>query len=1654
MSSSSLASPTAENAQKLKEAQLKIGMALKNAQYALTAHAHRSLTTALHENVNALTALSKYLSLSGSPVKAAAIAGQMAKILRSVSAYVAAKERSGGGWQRAEGSHHSSSPNTSPSSSVMLHELGCMPDSPRESAGIVADLQRAVEELKEQRDMMAEEKRALKAALEESRQHPVTTTPCAVVEAHSAEVADKDAGAAIRELRAELDSLKHELREERTRAAALQDQLHEAEEQVEDQQDQVQALRLQLKLSQEEKLSQDAAFAKKEEEIKALQVALLQNSHSTSSPSSALAAAKDASAAAQPPRGYVDKDDFDALRLQNQLLQQALRAQETQARPTNSQAVLTQQTLEEIEADHQQQLEAMKLTIQNQYNRETELLGQQHAMQDSIDDLKRQLQLSSNRQWVQQEREQHESRVAELQQQLETERDRAAASVSAVEERESVLQQRLAELRTSMTAEREQHESRVAELQQQLETERDRAAASVSAVEERESALQQRLAELRTSMTAEREQHESRVAELQQQLETERDRAAASVSAVEERESALQQRLAELRTSMTAEREQHESRVAELQQQLETERDRAAASVSAVEERESVLQQRLAELRTSMTAEREQHESRVAELQQQLETERDRAAASVSAVEERESALQQRLAELRTSMTAEREQHESRVAELQQQLETERDRAAASVSAVEERESVLQQRLAELRTSMTAEREQHESRVAELQQQLETERDRAAASVSAVEERESVLQQRLAELRTSMTAEREQHESRVAELQQQLETERDRAAASVSAVEERESVLQQRLAELRTSMTAEREQHESRVAELQQQLETERDRAAASVSAVEERESVLQQRLAELRTSMTAEREQHESRVAELQQQLETERDRAAASVSAVEERESVLQQRLAELRTSMTAEREQHESRVAELQQQLETERDRAAASVSAVEERESALQQRLAELRTSMTAEREQHESRVAELQQQLETERDRAAASVSAVEERESVLQQRLAELRTSMTAEREQHESRVAEFERRVAQLEATQKAENEGHGVAEADLRAQVDAEHMRADMAEVDAREKVRSAAEDSKVFAEAQAAVVEKLKDDHTAELKRVYCESATKFAVASQPVDWLKEENVALKVQVNEWEERHKEEAKEKMAALAKVRETEQILSSRKGELQRLKDECASMQKSMAKSMEERDAAVEKLKDGFQLAEEAQANVVRLETLRKELDEAQKRLDTADKDKALLASRYKRASTEKEECADAARKLLVQYKEMASTHEKLVAQLAAAEALAAEKSRVAEELTRAAAVDADLTNNGLQDDAVMAGAQKVLEDTVSEKQERIEGLVAVIDGTARENKRLKSELGNAQARQVSTYRLSLTAEPTSMQPAFARDMLSSLAEMRAILSAMHAQLLPILEQRCVQERSRAAAAASPSASTSAVEALEELHMATESAHAATQATLEHFDAMARQLCVSADLQGVVYGKLLATLQQPQGKSAAPALTSPLVDVSLVRACAALFSEACSCPAPRWEENVRHGAKKSASPANQSDRSDKACSAVRGCAVAAEKDERVTASTAADRKSLPTWSHCRAFSSAPTVFASPAVAGNRDTSACTLSPARRRTDDCEFGMLSDAGYRRPPTRAGPQRRSSFGNFAVAQATISLAEERAGLRTAPTPPWK
>ncbi|KAG5470213.1 hypothetical protein LSCM4_02907 [Leishmania orientalis] len=1868
MSSSSLSSPTAENAQKLKEAQLRIGMALKNAQYALTTHAHRGLATALHENVNALTALSMYLTLSGSSVKAAAIAGQMAKILKSVGMYIAAKERSGGASQHAEGSRHSSAPNTPASSSVVLDESRFLTDASRESAGVVQDLHRAMEELTRQRDALAEEKHALEVALEESRQRLAATKSLTAVETHSSDATDRDDDASIRRLRAEVDSLKHEVREEHMRAAALRDQLHEAEEQIEEQQDHVQALKSQLRLSQEEKLSQDAAFAKKEEEIKALQETLLQSSPSTTAPSSRVTSAAVAPPAAPPPRGYVDKDDFDALKLQNQLLQEALRNQPAHARPIDSHTVLSQQTLEEIEADHQQQLEAMKLTIQEQYNRETELLEKQRTMQESVDDLKRQLQLSNNRQWVQQERErhlnemdaakmrikqlqetihkqdeeiqtqqaqlqhcaendrkhadvikslklQHETQLATLNEelrarndelnetleakydlstQLEAHRIQTAAAIAAKEEQCNCSQREISGLTLALTALREQHEARVAELQQQLEVERDHAAASQSTVEERECALQQRLAELRTSMTAlreqhearvaelqqehaaqaaqqqqqlevEREQHEARVAELQQQLEVERDHAAASQSTVEERECALQQRLAELRTSMTALREQHEARVAELQQehaaqaaqqqqQLEVEREQHEARVAELQQEHAA---QAAQQQQQLEVEREQHEARVAELQQELEVERDHAAASQSTVEERECALQQRLAELRTSMTALCEQHEARVAELQQehaaqaaqqqqQLEVEREQHEARVAELQQEhaaQAAQQQqqlevereqheaRVAEQQQQLEVEREQHEARVAELQQQLEVERDHAAASQSTVEERECALQQRLAELRTSMTAlceqhearvaelqqehaaqaaqqqqqlevEREQHEARVAEQQQQLEVERDHAAASQSTVEERECALQQRLAELRTSMTALREQHEARVAELQQehaaqaaqqqqQLEVEREQHEARVAELQQEHAA---QAAQLQQQLEVEREQHEARVAEQQQQLEVERDHAAASQSTVEERECALQQRLAELRTSMTAlreqhearvaelqqehaaqaaqqqqqlevEREQHEARVAEQQQQLEVERDHAAASQSTVEERECALQQRLAELRTSMTALCEQHEARVAELQQehaaqaaqqqqQLEVEREQHEARVAELQQEHAA---QAAQLQQQLEVEREEGKRESVRWKAegsvtqgRVDELEEERKAAK----ARVEELKAQLLREQERTEQGERKVDERRKKVEEDSKTVTAAHAAVVQKLKDEHAAALKRaedgcaldvkhVRREFAEKLAVTSQPVEWLKEENEALKVREKELEEKLKEVTSGKMAALARAQEAEQVLTSRKGEVRRLKDECASMQSTMATCLEERDAALKKLKDDAQLTEEAQANLVRLEALRKELKEVQVRLDTAEKDKALLLSRYKRTSTEKDECAEAARKLLTQYKEMAAARERLVSQLAAAEALAAEKSMRVEELTRATIVNAGVTSKGSQDDALEASTQNTLEDTVCEKQERIKALVAELNEVARENKMLKLELDAAKDRRVAPQQPLLAAEPASTQSAFAQD-LGSLAGMRDILSTMHRQLNPILEQLCAHERARAVAEASPSTSSSAVEALEALTAAMESAHTTMQSTLEDFAAAARRLRVSAQLQGVVYGKLLAT------SAPMPAL----VDVSLIRACTALLGEMSFGSALGKEEKASHGVLPLVGNGVQHYCSGSITSVVQDSAAAARKAEGAVAITGSDQQSPSMWSHYHADARAPSALASPANLGNPASSAYIVSPACRRADHRERAMLGDFGPGRKASRLGPPLRPSFENFAAAQLAISAAEERAGLRTAPTPPWK
>ncbi|KAK7199829.1 hypothetical protein NESM_000030100 [Novymonas esmeraldas] len=1468
MPSSSGVPSGAEDAQKLKEAQLKIGMALKNAQYALTTHAHRGLTTALQENVNALTALSTYLSLAGSAVKAAAIAGQMAKILKSVATYVAAKERGGGGstTTHAGESRHSSAPNTPASSSAILDEPNFRSGATRESAAQTAALQLALEDMTRQRDAMAEEKRALEAALEEARHH--VSISAALTPTPSTDFGGDDHDAIVRRLRAEVDDLRREVRDEHMRAAALQDQLHEAEAQIEDKHDQVQALKSQLRISQEEKLGQDAAFAKKEEEIKALQDTLLQGAHT--------AAAEPRStqqvppAAGQAPRGYVDKDDFDALKLQNQLLQQALREQATKSRPTGSHTVLSQLTLEEIEADHQQQLEAMKLTIQEQYNRETGLLGKQRTMQETIDDLQRQLQLSSNRQWIQQQREKHLDEM-----------EAAKIHIQQLQQKVEVQDQQI-----------EEHQRQLA----------------VCAESERQHADQLKNLKLH---------HETQIADLTTQLHDIQDQLHESQTATRALEDDLRndrQAVQQKQVDADAAARAHDTAVTEFTQQLASSRHNHEAQVTDMQ-------------RT--------HAAQVAQLEQQLEAERDHAAANQSTVEEREAALQQRLAELRTTTAAEREQHEAQVTDMQ-------------------------------RT--------HAAQVAQLEQQLEAERDHAAANQSTVEERETALQQRLAELRTTTAAEREQHEAQVTDMQ-------------------------------RT--------HAAQVAQLEQQLEAERDHAAANQSTVEEREAALQQRLAELRTTTAAEREQHEAQVTDMQ-------------------------------RT--------HAAQVAQLEQQLEAERDHAAANQSTVEEREAALQQRLAELRTTTAAERQRQEEKAAEWERErralvdegarvVEEERAKATASSLSVRGQEAALQKRVKDVEVEMRADKELHEAAVRELKERCDDAEA-------------------------RLSKTEAEGRRKAKEAEKSKKAAEEAHAAELQRVKEEHETALKRaqdeqvlalkrVRREVATKSAVATQPVDWLKDENAALKARVEEWEGKHAEAMREKLAAQTRVREAEQALAARKAEVRRLKDECTTTGETAAKAVGERDAAARKLEEASRLLSAAHANEARLETLRSELQEVQERLQVAEKDKALLATRYKRASAEKDECAEAARTLLKQYKEAAAARERLVAKVAAAEALVEEKTREAEELARAAADHADAsTSMTASTEKRGGGGADARAEEDHARQQRIDELVTDLNAAAAEIERLKTELHKVSSRPPTNESRLPVNGPFGVPPPAADDALGSLAELRRRLIAMHTQLTPALYQQSQATRAHAAARGGDGASATAAEALQVLCTAMETAHTDTVAALEELQEAMWRLTHSANLQGVVYGKLLAALPQTHRSGASSLITPPPpppVDVALARACTVLVTDAraTALGGRGVGEGGRGGPPTDrANDAEPRQHRVSAPSVVRGRSPVRGKAEVPAA----------TWSQPHVFHSAAAALSGSADGGYRSSSgvARTGSPARRRVDERDGATAwSEAVYGVQPVRAARlQRRSSFENFAVAQAHLSAAEERAGLRAAPTPPWK
>jgi len=222
-------SPTTVDEQKLKDAKLRMGMALKKAEYALTTNAQRGLPKAVAECVTALQTLSLYLSFSGSPVAAAAFVQQLAKILKSISSHMMPRGRASGSTDGGKlsrlsspGRSHcsTSSPLETPFTPQVEKQMASplsteLEDTNMEREAVtssspdqqLAQLQQTIQELMSNRDALTMEVDTLRKELAAAQ--PVVALS-----------ADSDASMSIVLHPSHLDQLKRQLREEQIRVQA------------------------------------------------------------------------------------------------------------------------------------------------------------------------------------------------------------------------------------------------------------------------------------------------------------------------------------------------------------------------------------------------------------------------------------------------------------------------------------------------------------------------------------------------------------------------------------------------------------------------------------------------------------------------------------------------------------------------------------------------------------------------------------------------------------------------------------------------------------------------------------------------------------------------------------------------------------------------------------------------------------------------------------------------------------------------------------------------------------------------------------------------------------------------------------------------------------------------------------------------------------------------------------------------------------------------------------------------------------------------------------------------------------------------------------------------------------------------------------------
>jgi CheY-like chemotaxis protein len=462
------------------------------------------------------------------------------------------------------------------------------------------------------------------------------------------------------------------------------------------------------------------------------------------------------------------------------------------------------------------------------------------------------------------------NQIADLEQILETQTLESDKTIAAHSDAQRSLGARIAELEQLLARERGQVETerahavamtaKLAELEQRVKTERERAAAAVAEREEMQRAQQARIATLEqlAATVAARENAQRalqvRVAELEQRL---------AVTTVErdENERTGTARFAELERALTAER----ANAAATQQALEAKLMELAEHLTFDHEMELG---KVAEEREAMSAQVRDLSTRLASAQRDLEKQRDAAAAEVRDLTTQLASLRHALAEQREAMAAAQSAFDAKLQEVAEHLASdheadlgraveEREAARAEVRELTMRLASAQQDLSEQREALTAAGRAFDVKLQEVAEKLAS--DHEADLAKAVEERAvartevrdltmrlASAQHDLAEQREALAAAQRAFDVKLQEVAEHLAS--DHEADLGRAVEEREVAraevreLGVRLASAQRDLAEQREAAAAAQLEFDAKLQTvvehlASDHEADLGKAVEEREA-------------------------------------------------------------------------------------------------------------------------------------------------------------------------------------------------------------------------------------------------------------------------------------------------------------------------------------------------------------------------------------------------------------------------------------------------------------------------------------------------------------------------------------------------------------------------------------------------------------------------------------------------------------------------------------------------------------------------------------------------------------------------------------------------------------------------------------------------